>query len=265
MKDQRSDIRNHAMTNQEIDLLLLEKDMPALFHKYQYKIDFMVNYFIGKKLFISSEKEDLIQSVNEALLIKAERIQKNYNNNASISTYLNTIIKNCCLEIYRQKKKVVVGDPFLIPEIDQQAAANTNQSLNKLTIKAELDKLEAILKQFKQLDRLLLYLKLLCRISIEEADVLAYFPQCPEIYVLKLMREFGHSYQLMTDKEIYTALNYYNNLLKGKSTSVDSEKKWLEYKVQQIITKLNNQSSKANYDKDSLKILLSIYFTEVSY
>jgi len=250
------------MTNQDIDIKLLQQDIPALLHKYQYKIAFIVDGFIRQGAFDKNERDDIIQSINEQLFRKKSKIQAQYNGAATISTYLSAIIRNVCLQIYRQNKRLINKELYKKQNSELLLNDGEQNSINHLMIQEELQKLDAIIQMFaRQQYKLRLLLKLICRIPIIEVDILHTYPSCPEIYFTKMMQEFGIDYHECTDKEIFERLTYYINILEGKKRTTDAIKKWLSYKLAQIIKILNETSTTANYDRESLKILVTYYYS----
>ncbi len=250
------------MTNQDIDIKLLEQDIPALLHKYQYKIAFIVDDFIRQRVFVSTDRADIIQSINEQLFRKSTKIQQQYNGAATISTYLSAIIRNTCLQIHRQNKRSIKKEAYKKETTTHLTDDGEQNSINHLIIEDEIQKLDAIIKTFGgQEAKVKLLLKLICRLPIEEVDVLQTYPNCPEIYFTKMMHEFGINYHQYTDKEIFERLTFYINILEKKNRTTDAIKKWLSYKLSHIIKVLNQTSPTANYDKESLKILVTYYYS----
>ncbi len=261
--DKKSKVSGYVLTNQEIDKILIKDDIASLIQKYQHKVSFYCEHYIRKGLFTKEERSDVIQTINEQLWLKANKIKYQYNEQATVSTYLGTIIKNICLEIYRKNKKNVPLESVENDQIlDYSILTKKGVSLNQLVIQEEVNRLHLILKAQTQAirDKIQFYFKLCCRIPLLEQDVLRYFKSCPEIYLIKMMRDFGGDYQLMPDKELYAKINYYESVLFDKSRTSDSIKKWLKYRAEQLIAQMNKQSNKANYDLESFKILLHYYF-----
>ncbi len=257
------DSYTHALSNQEIDKILLKDDIGALIQKYQHKIYFYCDHFIYKGLFTKEERSDIIQSVNERLWRKSSKIQYQYSGKSTVSTYLGKIIRNTCLEIYRKNKKVVPTEHVEDERsLDYLFAQKPSLSLDHLVIQEELTKLREILDQQAPAinAKTIFYFKLCCRIALKEQDITSYFVNCPEIYLIKLMRDFGGDYQLMKDKDIYAKIHYYESIVLKKTSTIDSVKKWMRYRANQIVKQLNAYSVNSNYDLDSLKILLYYFF-----
>ncbi len=70
------------------DVKLLREQPRELIIKYQDIIHIIVKKYIASNMFLASEYEDIVQTVNEDLLSKSERIREQYNGMALLRTVL---------------------------------------------------------------------------------------------------------------------------------------------------------------------------------
>lgn len=250
---------------QSEDISLLHHDFDQLLAKYQTKIKLIARKCILKGLFYLSDEADIIQNINEQLLKRKEKIQQQYVQKASVGVYFNAIINNICIDLYRKEKKKISivsyphhtsSSPFFSVLVEKE-----DYLFNRLIIQEELEKLSAILKTFpKHQAKLALCLKLISGVTIQHSDILYYHPNHPKQKLNAFLTFLETQAPNLTDKLIYEQLNHLFNEVENKTTTVDAVKKWIEYKVKQMIYLLNNHSNYANYDKSSFKILLKMYY-----
>lgn len=237
----------------EVDLLY--NNPHALIENYQNIIQIIVQKLIRRELFKAHDREDVIQFINEKMLTeKIKKIQAQYNGSTYLTTYFSRIVQNLCFE-YRRKFN---QQPTI--EFDE-SKFYSSPDFNEMLIKDELRHLAAILKLFnRSRKKLELCLKLISRVEISQNDILSYYPDCNAVELSNLTNRFGRDYYDMLDKEIYAFITPFFNKCEKKNNSVDAIRKWLDEKTGEIIDLLNGKPRYANYDKETLIILVQKYY-----
>jgi len=241
------------------DLALLNKDSSALLSQYQPIVEAVVTSFIAKGFFKQDEKMDVVQTINTQMLEKKlERIQSNFNGSVLLSTYFSKVVYNACLELTRIKKK---KPDFQTDEVLSTHASSSVNPIYQLAIQDELHRFEGILRTFyKKKTKTRLGLKLFARIILSDFDLGEYRdPQAKE--ELAMVRTvFFSSYDELMDKEVYEIIIKLFNKIENKRNDADSLRKWVNMILDKIIRILNGEPPKSHYQRDTLKILMQLYF-----
>ncbi|MFC2128311.1 hypothetical protein ACFLRR_00400 [Bacteroidota bacterium] len=82
------------MDENEEDIKLLYEAPGKFIIKYQALIGFIVNSYVINGFFNKSDADDHIQTINESLLKKINKIQDQYNYKTKIKTYFSVIVRN---------------------------------------------------------------------------------------------------------------------------------------------------------------------------
>jgi|ERR1035437_3184124 RNA polymerase sigma factor (sigma-70 family) len=238
------------------DIDLLYNDIDKLIEKYQSTIEIIINKFIRSGYMKYADKDDLKQDINEELLLKIPKIKNNYNGTCSLNTYISAIIRNICLEKIR---KIQTATKKLGPEVITEQIIY-NSAPDNLAMADELDRLKVILVLFdKQKAKFELCLKLLFRIPVCEEDI------CNYLEINKL-DDFKNSFEILnnentlTDNHLYDILTKIFNKKEKKYNSSDAIRKWIKARIDETIYLMNGNPKRANYDKESLKLLVELYF-----
>ncbi|HTR80487.1 MAG TPA: sigma-70 family RNA polymerase sigma factor [Bacteroidota bacterium] len=245
------------MTENEKDIEMLRSDPKGLILKYQETIRIIVKKFISQGLYNPTEFEDIVQDVNAILLSKIQTMQTHYNGMSLFRTYLSVIVRNICLkESTKQKRKSLVVQE--VPE-EIEVRATVDETM---MIGHEVRKLKAILSLYRERkSKILLCLKLCFRIPLSRDDVFSWCERCEEHDCVMLLRHFGSNFEEMKDNEIYRIVTPIFNKYEAKTNSPDAVRKWIDYKIHEIIDLLNGNSKKRNHTAETLKILIDDYFS----
>jgi RNA polymerase sigma factor (sigma-70 family) len=244
----------------EIDLLYNNpKELLAL---HQDTIGFIVMKFVHSGLFTYTNKEDVIQYVNEKLLSgKIARMQEQYNGKYYVVTYFSKIVYNLCLE-YSRKERAGYVESTGLEHIESQISDEVPIT-ERIIIEQECRRLKAILSMYNtSRPRTELYIKALFGSGITSDEVRAVFPTISEEDRTLLIERCSPSSDLdrITDKEVYALLTELSNKYDNKSNSDDAVRKWIQIKISEITELLNGIPKVSNYDKETLKILFEYYY-----
>ncbi|MFC1733075.1 sigma-70 family RNA polymerase sigma factor [candidate division KSB1 bacterium] len=238
------------------EIELLRNDPKALIVSYQPVIRFIVQRYIYSGFIQIHDKEDFVQHTNEELLNRIEKIQKQYNGKAQIRTYISVIIRNICIELLNKKKK----NPEEITETES-IEKGSEDTLSGIIIEQEIDRFQKILMLFhKQKARLELCLKILYRISVKKADMEAFYPGLKDNEYSEVLKSIDPK-ENHTDKELYQIITPFLNQCEKKDNTSDAIRKWTNMKIDEMITLMNGTPKRANYNKETLQILVEKYYS----
>jgi hypothetical protein len=238
------------------DIDLLYKNPDKLIEKYQITIDIIINKYLQSGYIKYADKDDLKQDINEELLLKIPKIKSNYNGTCSLNTYISAIIRNICLEKFRKEKRAPkkIGAEVIADQIIH------NSAIDNLAMADELERLKVILVLFdKYQAKLELCLKLLFRIPVCEEDIYNYLGVNKLDDLENILKILNNEFTL-TDNHIYDILTRIFNKEDNKYNSPDAIRKWIKARIDEIIYLMNGNPKRANYDKESFKLLVELYF-----
>lgn len=245
------------MENNKKDIKLLQNNPQGLILKYQGLIEFIVDTYVIHGFFNRYDRDDIIQSINESLLRKIPKLQKQYNNSTRVKTYISVIIRNNCKEILR-KSRIEIVDVKNIENLQSVV----NEPELKLVLTQEFDRLEKIfMMYYRQRYKLELCFKLLYNIPVKFKDFKNYSADFDKYSYLKIIKDINPGTEIRKRK-IYRILLPYFNLAENKDNSEDALRKWLRFKTNEIIRLLNGDPPVSSYDEESLQILLEKYYFE---
>lgn len=238
----------------------LENEPTQLLTHFQSVLEIVCQQFITRGFFQPTEREELIQEVNLALLEgKLEKIRMHFNGSVKLRTYFSKVVYNTFQELVRRRSR----QPVLLTEERLQQTADAELSpYEKMAIQDELLRLEAILKGLaKRKTKALFNLKLFIRFLLEPVDIQFY--QAPKTASLleQLKKAFFHPYDHMTDKEVFDLSVQLFNLLENKENDGDSLRRWVNHLKDRMIRLLNGSPPTSTHTTDSIKLLLLYYFS----
>ncbi len=250
--------------NQE-DKRLLQEDPDGLIVRYQPSIEIIVIDFIRRGLFDWQDKSEVMQMVNERLIgEKIPKMQQQYDGSAFVITYFSQIVRNLCLEIHRKQSRK--AKPQVQQDLEEVVIPDPGVNvLEKIAIEQERERLAAILRMYaRSKAKLVLCLKLFSRVAVSINDLEDCFGALERRDILAIHQQFGHAYDDMTDKAIYAYITPFFNRSDGKQNSPDALRKWIQAKVEEIILLMNGKPKQANYEPETLKILVRNYYESSS-
>ena len=243
----------------KLDIELLQNDPSALLTHYQPIVESVVASFIRKGYFAPEDKMDIVQNINTQLLEKKlSKIKEHFNGSVYLTTYFSKVVYNSCLEINRsnQRKPHFIGDEVL--QFVEQPQVNAWQ---KMAIKDELVRLDAILKSFyKKKDKTRISLKLFAKILLSDVDLGIYKNPLAANELAMVRTTFYCHYDTLTDKEIFKIIVLLFNKIENKKSDSDSLRKWVQMLADKIIRLLNGDKQRTNYERETLKTLLQLYY-----
>ena len=249
------------MDPNSLDVALLKENPAVLLLQYQQVIAVIVQVFMRSGYFQHESKEELIQYVNEALLDRMGKIRENYNGRALLRTYFSAVIKNICAELQRERQKSSFIQYFEEPV---ECENYETDPLSRMVIKQELSRLDTIFLLFGPLQsKVELCLKALYRIPLNKSD---FNCSCkdPEAPMVKESIRYLMQPEPLMEKEVLLHLNILFNYRDGKITQSDALRKWVKARIREIVKLLNGNPARANYNEETLQILMERYYVEKS-
>jgi hypothetical protein len=248
----------------ERDLLLLRSDPTALVVEYQEIIRTIVSVYVRSGMFRANDFEEVVQSVSEEFLHLLPRIVRQFNGSVLVRTYVSAILRNCCLEIRRQNRFDLrrLVDPIEAPEgpVDRHTRTDAQTYIGM-----EVKTLGAILAQYgRKRPKLVLLLKVRYRFQVTQEDILAWCPACSKADQKHLLMLLNSGPSRAKDKEILNNLLPLVSKAEGKEQTFEGISRWIQDKVQEIISLLNGSPPVSAHTSETLGLLLSEYFSPFS-
>lgn len=237
------------------------KTNPAqLLTHYQSVVEVVCRQFIARGFFQPGEREELIQEVNLSLLEgKLEKVQMHFAGTVKLRTYFSKVVYNCFQEIVRRRSR----QPTLLSEESLQHTPDADLNpFQKMAIQDELFRLEAILKGLaKRQHKALFNLKLLVRFILQQDDIQFYSSPKTVGLLEEIKKTFFHPYDHLTDKEVFDLSVQLYNLLEDKHNDGDSLRRWVTAVKDRLIQLLNGGPQRSAHTSESIKLLLTYYFS----
>ncbi|MBX2872997.1 MAG: hypothetical protein KTR30_12875 [Saprospiraceae bacterium] len=237
------------------------KTKPAqLLTHYQSVVEVVCQQFIARGFFQAGEREELIQEVNLVLLeSRLQKIQLHFKGTVKLRTYFSKVVYNSFQELARRRSR----QPTMLSEESLQHTPDADlNAYQKMAIQDELFRLEAILKGLgKRQHKALFNLKLLVRFLLEQTDIQFYTSPKTTSVLERIKKSFFQPYDQMTDKEVFDLSVQLYNLLEGKENDGDSLRRWINTLKDRLIHLLNGSPQRSAHTADSIKLLLTYYFS----
>jgi DNA-directed RNA polymerase specialized sigma24 family protein len=236
-----------------IDLELLRSDHRALLLRYRETIGIIVRTYIRTGMFHPSEADDIIQQLSLELLEKMPRISEQFNGTSLVRTYLSSIIRHSCLNLYKKRQ---TSPPFVDIEATAMPAAPGDPD-NRLALEQSLRMLDAILTQYHtDRPKLVVCLKIMYRIPLTREDVRTWWPACPEPDVDALVAFAQQMDRTLTDKQAFALIHPFMMRAEQRTSSHDSIRRWTDERITQIVQLLNGNPPASTHTKETLGLLL---------
>jgi RNA polymerase sigma factor (sigma-70 family) len=233
------------------------KENTGLFLEYcDSYIDCAVRLMIFKGIMQWEDKQDVKQEVILHLIKTKDSICSQFKNEAKFGTYIMSVILNCIKRIKyldrREPKTVSLNLIYHYPD---------HQNNLQIYLLDEFERLSHCLNLFgKKKNKLILSLKLIFRIPLAPADILAYFPEASQAEISELMEISTKTGDELKQKHIYDSIISLYNKAENRVHTADSLRKWMNSKLEEICTLLNSNGRHSNYDKESIQLLMEKYF-----
>ncbi len=243
-------------------------DFPVLLQKSPQVVVLMYQKYIGR--FISfkhnrqDELDDILQEVITRLIEdKIYKIRDKYDFNfkkiSTFTSYLMVTVRNIYIDIMRERKvrPLTGGEVQELEEVPD--LTGEKMIINRLLLRDELAKLKTILVMYyKTRPRLELCLKLKYRLPVSSFDVKSCFPQCTEDDVGTLTQDFKR----IRDKRLFEHILTVFNQHEGRDNKSDTLRKWVNVKVDEIISHLNRTHGHNAYNSKNFADFVSFYFDD---
>jgi hypothetical protein len=239
------------------DFLILQTDPKGLVLAYQNMVEIIVRKYVRSGMFSDESYSDVVQTVNTELLERIHGVQANYNGSTLVRTYVSAVIRNICLKLRSKGMYGRPGDPpvteKLFPPVDMVDRYSVGQARRAY---------RAIMQQYgRVLPKLTICLKLRYHISLEQKEILRWYPECSPVLVSQLMGHFGAHPIHVTDKDTYAFVTPIFNAAEHKNNTPEALRKWTASKILEILNLLNAGIPHATFDEESLRILVEDYFS----
>ncbi len=239
---------------------LLKHDKTSFIIASEEIINKVIGYYVRVGYFKKDEINDIFQDINCHLIEEYEKILAQYQELSMLSTYLYAIITNYCKDIIRSNKKVITIEIESI-----QLITHNKSPEHELVIKSELQKLNRFFEMcFRKRDKLELLLKIKCKANFQYEEISSKFQEISPADIENILNIHHVRRNKLTDKEIYPLLNTIFNKLENKNNSDDSIRKWIDTKIDEIIVFMNGEPPVAKYNRETIMILLELFFQKKS-
>lgn len=238
----------------------MKTDPAQLLTHYQSVVEIVCRQFIARGFFQAGEQAELIQEVNLSLLEgKLEKVQMHFEGTVKLRTYFSKVVYNSFQEIVRRRSR----QPTLLSEESLQHTPDADlNAYQKMAIQDELFRLEAILKGLaKRQHKAVFNLKLLVRFLLEYIDIQFYSSPKTADLLEEIEKSFFQPYDHLTDKEVFDLSVQLYNVLEGKNNDGDSLRRWVNLLKDRLIHLLNGSPQRSAHTSDSIKLLLTYYFS----
>jgi DNA-directed RNA polymerase specialized sigma24 family protein len=244
------------MNDNEEDVRLLHQHPDALLVKYQELFKMTVMEFIRSKLVRVDEYDEVIQTINLEMLNNLPTIRRNYDGRARLRTYVTKLATNTCLKFARDRK-VHVG----LEAVKKNPHVASDSASHAALLSEAADLFHATLDLFgPRLPRILVLLKLYCKLNISMDDVSAAYPGASPRAAANLVKHFGTDYSGLKEKIILEKAAPSLNALEGTRLTAESYRRSINILVREICVLLNGNPPTSSFDYDDIKILVEDFF-----
>ena len=255
------------MDNKKLYQLLIKSPKQFITHQAIGEvIEKTVFKFVSKGGIQGHTTEDIISEVTLVILDKKlDYIVNNYNPKFStVKGYMSKVAFNICVELLRkqQKKPVLKNtlDDLNESALERETGGTTPETsfIAQETINSELERLRNYLRVFaKYKAKLILLLKLYCRIPLKEEDLQNYVGGLPISEWEFYYKTFSVEYSNYSDKEVYQLITPLINKIENKANASGSLRKWVDTKVL-ALREVMNQHPHYQYDTETFKNLIRL-------
>lgn len=244
-----------SFNHDAFDISVLRSDPDAFILGCQKIIRTNVKLYIASRMFSANDEDDIVQTINEELIKKLQTIATQYKSNARLLTYMSVVIRNTCLQIYKQQEKHLTTTPY--PEIPPARHSNP---LNDMIITDEVRRLQTIVELYhRKRFKLVLCLKLHFRMPVLERDIRNYFPAITKEDKDMLISTFFTAYDTMSVEDVFETIGPMFTKYDGVTTTWKSIRRWTLDHIGRVIILLNGDPPQRAYNEESLKILFDYY------
>jgi DNA-directed RNA polymerase specialized sigma24 family protein len=244
------------MNDNEEDVRLLHQHPDALLAKYHELFKMTVMEFVRSKLVRVDEYDEVLQTIYLEMLENLPTIRRNYDGRARLRTYVTKLATNTCLKFARDRK-VHVG----LEAVKKNPHVASDSASHAALLSEAADLFHATLDLFgPRLPRILVLLKLYCKLNISMDDVSAAYPGASPRAAANLVKHFGTDYSGLKEKIILEKAAPSLNALEGTRLTAESYRRSINILVREICVLLNGNPPTSSFDYDDIKILVEDFF-----
>ena len=205
------------------------------------------------------EKEDTEQELMRKYLEKQEKIETAFLGNSEPDTYLTAVLYRMCCEIIRSDVKSWDQVKHYDPTDYFAKRVSASSIENQMVIRNEAHFLKNIILLFAdESARIILFLKVLYGISIDDEDLRAYDAN----YLTNKLDVLLKENTVTKKQDAYALLQEVVKRAERKSTGGDAIRIWLNKRTDQMINRLNGTMQRSNYDRKTFRILFDYTFSK---
>jgi hypothetical protein len=238
-----------------LDITLLRNNKNEFVIRCQRIISIIVRHYTLTGMFSMADFEDVKQSVTLELIDRLPLIEKNYNGEVLLTTYVDVVIKNICLQIHKNESHGISA--ISLGEIHMQTVENSEGSL---AIVHEVERFTTALKLYRSKRfKILVCLKVYFSISVRPIELRQCFPDITDEDIHRLLEVFEKQ---APDEEAFSHFNLLASMMnkyEQASATETSLRHWTNIMIQKLIRLMNGDPPRRTYTKDSLRILLEHY------
>jgi DNA-directed RNA polymerase specialized sigma24 family protein len=244
------------MNDNEEDVRLLHQHPDALLAKYHELFKMTVMEFVRSKLVRVDEYDEVLQTIYLEMLENLPTIRRNYDGRARLRTYVTKLATNTCLKFARDRK-VHVG----LEAVKKNPHVASDSASHAALLSEAADLFHATLDLFgPRLPRILVLLKLYCKLNISMDDVSVAYPGASARAAANLVKHFGTDYSGLKEKIILEKAAPSLNALEGTRLTAESYRRSINILVREICVLLNGNPPTSSFDYDDIKILVEDFF-----
>ena len=240
-----------------VDCELLRTDPNKLIIRHQKTIETIAKTYAARGFFDTSELQDVVQSLNEAVLKRLPKMQKQFRGESLFRTYLSRIVTNICYSLNQRNRR-----QLKTREINENDSYTLEDPPQFELIHGEVEKLRLILQLYgKKLPQISLGLRMYYRLPFVQEDLARLLSKEELTTLVPLVERYNRLREGLNDQEVYALLSPILNQIEGKKSSPDARRKWLDSKLAEITSLMRGKSSTIPYDKSLLQVLVEEYFS----
>ena len=244
------------MDDNEEDVRLLHQHPDALLAKYHELFKMTVMEFVRSKLVRVDEYDEVLQTIYLEMLENLPTIRRNYDGRARLRTYVTKLATNSCLKFARDRK-----DHIGLEAVKKSHHSASDSASHGALLSEAADLFHATLELFgPRLPRILVLLKLYCKLTISMDDVSAAYPGAGPRAAANLVKRFGSDYSGLKEKIILEKAAPFLNALEGTRLTAESYRRTINMLVREMCVLLNGNPPTSSFDYDDIKILVEDFF-----
>jgi DNA-directed RNA polymerase specialized sigma24 family protein len=239
---------------------ILAKNPRAVLMIYLKLISRFVQRFHQKR----EEQSDLIQEILTRLLAdKIFKIQQKYNASfnklPSFTSYFMVCIRNIYIDVVREGKNTVRQKNMQSLSELEATPLLAEDAMNQLLLEEEFEKLRVIFQlQAANRHKIKICLKLKYHLLLSTSDVRQCFADASSLEIAILCQDFRTTKDLKMFKTVVSVFNAHET----KPVKADTLRKWVENKINEIISQLNRMHRAKIYNNANFSDLIGLYFQE---